>query len=105
MNILRIDSSVRVEGSKTRALTDFFIEALKNNKAIDLIHRDVGLNIPEMPTNEFIVANYTPETDRPLCMSCWYRRHSLSCAFQAMSIISLGNDSCRFCNSSDMLAA
>ncbi len=64
MNILRIDSSVRVEGSKTRALTDFFIEALKNNKAIDLIHRDVGLNIPEMPTNEFIVANYTPETDR-----------------------------------------
>ena len=64
MKILRIDSSVRLEGSKTRALTDFFIEQLKNDKKVDLTQRDVGLNTPSMPTNENILANYTPEADR-----------------------------------------
>lgn len=64
MKILRIDSSVRLEGSKTRVLTGFFLEQLKNGKKIDLVHRDVGLHIPCMPTNEYILANYTPETER-----------------------------------------
>ncbi len=64
MNILKIDSSVRIEGSKTRALSNFFIEALENKNTVALTYRDVGVNIPEMPTNDYIVANYTPEADR-----------------------------------------
>ena len=64
MNILRIDSSVRVDNSKTRMLTDFFIEELAKHKTLNLCNRDVGLNTPSLPTNEYILANYTPEKDR-----------------------------------------
>lgn len=64
MNILRIDSSVRIENSKTRILTDYFLEQLKNQKNYLLKSRDVGMNPPKFPTDDFIKANYTPETIR-----------------------------------------
>ena len=64
MKILRIDSSVRIQNSKTRMLTDYFLEELKNNKEYSLKKRDVGINPPKFPTDGFIKANYTPETNR-----------------------------------------
>lgn len=64
MNLLRIDSSVRVENSKTRMLTDFFIQELKKKSAINLKQRDIGIKPPDMPTNDFILANYTPASER-----------------------------------------
>ena len=44
MKILRIDSSVRIQNSKTRMLTDYFLEELKTNKEYFLKNRDVGIN-------------------------------------------------------------
>jgi len=64
MKILRIDSSVRIQNSKTRMLTDYFLEQLKANNEYSLKCRDVGINPPKFPTDEFIKANYTPEMNR-----------------------------------------
>ncbi len=64
MKLLRIDSSVRIQNSKTRMLTDYFLEQLKTSKEYSLKSRDVGINPPKFPTDEFIKANYTPETSR-----------------------------------------
>lgn len=68
MNLLRIDSSVRREHSKTRMLTDYFLQQLKSHTTYALQSRDVGMNPPEFPTDEFIKANYTPETNRTSAM-------------------------------------
>ena len=68
MDLLRIYSSVRVENSKTRMLTDFFINELKKQNGFTLVSRDVGINPPKFPTDEFIKANYTPEKNRTLEM-------------------------------------
>ena len=68
MKILRIYSSVRIENSKTRMLTDFFINELKKQNDFTLESRDVGINPPKFPTDEFISANYTPEENRTLEM-------------------------------------
>lgn len=64
MKILRIDSSVRIENSKTRMLTDHFLEQIKNHSSYSLKSRDVGINPPKFPTDQFIKANYTPEMNR-----------------------------------------
>lgn len=64
MKILRIDSSVRIKNSKTRMLTDHFLEQLKIQVDYSIQNRDVGLNPPKFPTDEFIKANYTPELHR-----------------------------------------
>ncbi len=64
MKLLRIDSSVRIQNSKTRMLTDFFLEQLKSNNQYSLKSRDVGINPPNFPTDEFIKANYTHEMNR-----------------------------------------
>lgn len=64
MKILRIDSSVRIQNSKTRMLTDYFLEQLKTQNEYSLKSRDVGINPPKFPTDEFIKANYTPEQNR-----------------------------------------
>lgn len=64
MKLLRIDSSVRIQNSKTRMLTEYFLEQLKTNNEYSLKIRDVGINPPKFPTDEFIKANYTPETNR-----------------------------------------
>ena len=64
MKILRIDSSVRIENSKTRMLTDHFLEQLKNKNEFSLKNRDVGINPPKFTTDKFIKANYTPAANR-----------------------------------------
>lgn len=64
MKILRIDSSVRIQNSKTRMLTDYFLEQLKNHKKYSLKSRNVGIHPPNFPTDEFIKANYTSEKNR-----------------------------------------
>lgn len=64
MKILRIDSSVRIQGSKTRILTDHFLGRLKTYSKFTLKSRDVGIHPPKFPTDEFIKANYTPEPNR-----------------------------------------
>ena len=64
MKLLRIYSSVRIENSKTRMLTDFFINELRTQTDFTLKSRDVGINPPKFPTDEFIKANYTPEESR-----------------------------------------
>lgn len=64
MNLLRIDSSVRVENSKTRTLTDFFLQELGKYTPFSLVRRDVGLNPPPIPNDEFVKANYTSPTER-----------------------------------------
>lgn len=64
MKILRIDSSVRIQGSKTRMLTDHFLGRLKTHSKYTLKSRDVGIHPPKFPTDEFIKANYTPKPNR-----------------------------------------
>ncbi|MEX0273191.1 MAG: FMN-dependent NADH-azoreductase [Flavobacteriaceae bacterium] len=64
MNVLRIDSSVRLENSKSRQLTDFFLKVLKKQDHHSLKIRDVGMTPPTFPTDSFIKANYTPAENR-----------------------------------------
>ena len=64
MHLLRIDSSVRVENSKTRTLTDFFLQELGKYTPFSLVRRDVGLNPPPIPNDEFVKSNYTSPTER-----------------------------------------
>jgi len=64
MKLLIIYSSVRIENSKTRMLTDFFINELRKQNDFTLKSRDVGINPPKFPTDEFIKANYTTEENR-----------------------------------------
>ncbi|MBB4117922.1 FMN-dependent NADH-azoreductase [Mesonia hippocampi] len=64
MNILRIDSSVRVQNSKSRELTDFFLKKLSIKQDFNLKIRDVGINPPAFPTDDFIKANYTVPENR-----------------------------------------
>ncbi len=63
MNILRIDSSVRIQNSKSRELTNYFTDELSNQQDFQIKTRDVGINPPAFPTDDFIKANYTlPES-------------------------------------------
>lgn len=64
MNILRIDSSVRVQNSRSRELTDHFITELSNQQDFQIKIRDVGINPPAFPTDDFIKANYTLPENR-----------------------------------------
>lgn len=64
MKLLRIDSSVRIENSKTRMLADYFASQLKIHNEYTMIRRDVGVNPPKFPNDNFIKANYTLEINR-----------------------------------------
>ncbi len=64
MKILRIDSSVRLQNSKTRMLTDYFLEQLNTHNEFSQVTRDVGIRPPQFPTDEFIKANYTIPENR-----------------------------------------
>lgn len=64
MNILRIDSSVRTENSKTRELTDFFFNELGKYVRFSLVHQEVGLRPPPIPNDDFVKANYTLPAQR-----------------------------------------
>lgn len=68
MNILRIDSSVRTQNSKSRTLADYFLSELTSQQNFTLKTQDVGIQPPAFPTDEFIKANYTPELERTTLM-------------------------------------
>lgn len=65
MNLLEIQSSVRLEKSISRALSHQFIHAWKTTNH-DTQHklRDVGTNPPAHPTELWVTANYTPPEAR-----------------------------------------
>jgi FMN-dependent NADH-azoreductase len=65
MKLLEIQSSVRQEGSISRALSAEFIQAWQTTHAkIEYKQRDVGLNPPNHPTGLWTKANYMPPQDR-----------------------------------------
>ena len=64
MKLLRIDSSVRLENSKTRMLSDHFLTEFGKKVDFDLKTRDVGISPAPFPTDEFIKANYTKPDQR-----------------------------------------
>ena len=65
MHVLRVDSSVRKDGSLSRKIGDAFMEALqKTHPTVKLTERDVGLNPPSIITSDWVAAAFTPEADR-----------------------------------------
>ncbi|MEM9332869.1 MAG: NAD(P)H-dependent oxidoreductase [Pseudomonadota bacterium] len=64
INILRIDSSGRHEGSQTRQLTDEFVDSLKSRTKVEKVTvRDVSQGI-EFVDQDWVFANFTDETER-----------------------------------------
>lgn len=65
MNLLEIQSSVRLEKSISRTLSNQFIHDWKTTH-LDTQHklRDVGINPPAHPTELWTIANYTPPEAR-----------------------------------------
>ena len=61
MNLLHIDSSVRVAASQSRKLANQFVGLWKQSNAqATITYRDVNANPPPHPTEAYTVANYTP---------------------------------------------
>ena len=69
LTVLRIDSSGRRHGSTTRALTDQFIESLKEKTAdVAVITRDLADGMPFVD-EDWIGANFTPAENRTAAQS------------------------------------
>jgi len=63
--VLRIDSSARLEGSNTRALTTALVQRLLDTgTASEVVERDVGRHGPEFVDAAWVGANLTPADDR-----------------------------------------
>jgi len=63
--LLCVNSSVRKEGSRSRALVDIFAGIWRENyPSEEILWRDVGENTPSHPSAEYTVANYTPPEQR-----------------------------------------
>jgi len=71
MKLLEIQSSVREEGSISRALSEEFIQTWQTvHSGIQRQKRDVGINPPAHPTGLWTKANYTlPEARSPEMIS------------------------------------
>ena len=70
MHVLRVDASVRKDGSLSRKIGDAFMEALRNtHPAVKLTERDVGLNPPSIITSDWVAAAFTPQDDRSAAQS------------------------------------
>ncbi|WP_375550038.1 NAD(P)H-dependent oxidoreductase [Oceanicaulis alexandrii] len=70
MHVLRVDASVRKDGSLSRKIGDAFMEALrKTHPAVKLTERDVGLNPPPIITSDWVAAAFTPQDDRSAAQS------------------------------------
>ena len=70
MHVLRVDSSVRKDGSLSRKIGDAFLEALgKAHPGITVTERDVGLNPPPIITSDWVAAAFTPQEDRSAAQS------------------------------------
>ena len=63
LNILRIDSSARHEGSVSRELADIYIDQLAESRSVRVETRDVSQALPVVD-QDWIGANFTPEDDR-----------------------------------------
>ena len=63
MNLLRVDSSGRYQGSSTRALTDSLIEVLAKRNAIEVSVRDLAEGMPHVD-DSWIQANFTDVEER-----------------------------------------
>ena len=64
INILRIDSSARHEGSQTRQLTDSFLKSLEQKTRVNtVVVRDVSKGV-EFVDQEWVTANVTDEKER-----------------------------------------
>ena len=64
INILRIDSSARREGSETRALNDAFINRVGATADINLIHRDLAVDAPGFVNETWVGAAFTDPNAR-----------------------------------------
>ncbi len=70
MQVLRVDASVRKDGSLSRTIGDAFMEALtKAHPELELTERDVGVNPPPIITSDWVAAAFTPETERSAAQS------------------------------------
>ncbi len=63
LNILRIDGSMRQDGSVTRKLTDDVVAALAAGSTENVVVRDLASGV-ELIDEEWIGANFTPEDSR-----------------------------------------
>ena len=64
INILRIDSSARREGSETRALNDALISRIGATANTTVIHRDLAADLPNFVTETWVGANFTDPNAR-----------------------------------------
>ncbi|WP_439636476.1 FMN-dependent NADH-azoreductase [Oceanicaulis sp.] len=70
MHVLRVDASVRKDGSLSRKIGDAFMESLrKTHPTVKLTERDVGLNPPSIITSDWVAAAFTPREDRSAAQS------------------------------------
>lgn len=63
LNILRIDSSARRDGSVSRDLADLYIDLVAETRAVRVQTRDLSEGLPVINQN-WIAATFTPEPDR-----------------------------------------
>ena len=61
--LLHIDSSARVDGSHSRALTAKLVDVLSPSHD-EIVRRDVGLHPPSTVSKDWIAANFTDEGER-----------------------------------------
>ena len=59
INILRIDSSARRDGSETRALSDALISRIEATADTTVIHRDLAADAPGFVNEAWVGANFT----------------------------------------------
>jgi FMN-dependent NADH-azoreductase len=65
MNLLEVQSSVRLARSVSRTLSTTFVQAWqKAHPQTRHRQRDVGIHPPAHPTEQWTVANYTPPAER-----------------------------------------
>ena len=64
INILRIDSSARGDGSETRALNDAFISRIGATADTTVIHRDLAADLPNFVNETWVGANFTDPNAR-----------------------------------------
>lgn len=70
MHVLRVDASVRKDGSLSREIGDAFMQALrKTHPTVKLTERDVGLTPPDIITSDWVAAAFTPRDDRSAVQS------------------------------------
>ena len=59
INILRIDSSARSDGSETRALNDALISRIEATANTTVVHRDLAADAPGFVNEAWVGANFT----------------------------------------------